>query len=126
MIPNPQIQHIDADKFHELEKEAYQHKWVRAYKNYSFQIQAILEMSPGDAIVLAHDGYKCKYLPEPNKAVAACGLQSLVRPKVKNIIGRHMDSTGYSYKSLHVDDNQRVALLCIKEGEENAINKLRK
>ena len=119
------LQYIDADKFHELEKEAFKHKGVRASKNYSFQIQAILKMSPGDAIVLAHDGYKCKHLPEPNKSVAACGLQNLVRPKAKNIVGRHMDSTGYSYKSLHVDDNQRVAILCIKEGEENAINNLR-
>ena len=118
------IEYIGKEAYYELEKEAYRYKGLRIHKNYSFQIQAILEMVPGDAIVLVHDGYKCKYLEEPNVAAAACGVQKLVDKHVRNVVGRHMHSTGYKYESLHVDNNQRVAVLCIKEGEENGTTSL--
>jgi len=117
------IEYIGKEAYYELEKEAYRYKGLRIHKNYSFQIQAILEMVPGDAIVLTHDGYKCRYLDEPNSA-QACGIQNLVRNHTQNVVGRHIQSTGYKYESLHVDNNQRVAVLCIKEGEENGITSL--
>ena len=122
MTIDTKIEHIDADKYRELEKEAYS-KGTRIPKKYSFQIQAILEMVPGDAVVLAHDGYRCRHIDKPN-STNACGIQNLVRKHSQNIIGRHVQSTGYKYESLHVENNQRVAILCLKEGEENGTTRL--
>ena len=93
-------------EFQKIKSERYQAggRNGKPGRHPSLHAQAIENMTPGEAIILEHSHYLCRY----GNGKYSCGVQSLAT--------RLSKSSSYRFETAHIEDGKRVAIACHEKG----------